>query len=321
MTAMYPLPLGPRSPYHQEWEIADDCLKHAFVNSRSYTRLMKQVFDKLSKLQTSVHIEICDTQSGFGWNEMINHPPLRFRRCHVETLDQTLLAAIRANCQIRSLELEMYQYSFEVLHDALEDLLNPSRPPLKLTIHCDRKRNRNLHGPYTIVYDQADKSLKLDGCNVYELDMAKEGICIKLLFPFLLSQTAKLIFEDCHLCSDQRFRAFLALGGEILHNNLTSIRMQNFRPCRSIKADAKRHWSGILRSLSKLDGLKHFVIEGLPGPSHWVLFHLPGNTEKYEVSGEDVAEQLEVMASLVATEPTHKRSSHTASHSDTYQRT
>jgi hypothetical protein len=43
-------------------------------------------------------------------------------------------------------------------------------------------------------------------------------------------------------------------------------------------------------------------MEDLHSTSCWKLFHLPRKTEKYELSGEDVAEQLEALAALVATE-------------------
>ncbi|CAD0106061.1 unnamed protein product [Aureobasidium uvarum] len=301
------------SPLSQDpYDSSQMSLLEAFVNSRRYMRLMKQVFDKILKYQRSVHIGISEPdlgqglgwklQQAFGWDDMMT-AALNYDHCHMETLDNTLLAAIRANCHVRSLELSMHHYKFKTLQEALEDLLNPTRPPLKLTIHCVRKRTRELHSPYTITYDQSNGSLKLTGCDVYELARAKAGSTIKLTFAFLLSQTTKLILEDCHLCSAERFRAFLELDANALRKNLTSVRMQHFRPCRSPGADARRHWSGILESLSELHGLKYFVIEGLNRPRDWKLFHLPITTEKHEISGDDVANQLEAMATLVATEP------------------
>jgi len=198
----------------------------------------------------------------------------------------------------------MHHHDFERLHDALEDLFSPTRPPLKLIIHCPRKRTRALHCPYTITYDQADQSLKLDGCDVYELAKARQGSTIKRTLGFLLSQTSQLILESCHLCSGRSFAAFLALGDtDFLFENLTSVRMQNFRPCRSAGPVARGHWYGILVLLSDLAGLKYFVMEGLRSSSDWDLFHLPRTTEKYEISGEDVSEQLETLAAVVATEP------------------
>lgn len=43
----------------------------AFINSREYIRMMKQVFNKIRKHQNPVHIKICDdTKYGFGWTQM-----------------------------------------------------------------------------------------------------------------------------------------------------------------------------------------------------------------------------------------------------------
>ncbi|KAI4721286.1 hypothetical protein E4T48_02443 [Aureobasidium sp. EXF-10727] len=304
MTALSPLSL---ENYGSVQKAEDEVSKEAFVNSREYMRSMKQVFDKISKHQNSVHISICESASqsgpGFGWKDMRSHSSFGYGHCHLETLEHTLVAAIRANCHVRSLELSMHHYKFETLRDALEDLLSPTRPPLKLMVNCTSKRTESLHSPYKIIYDQADGSLELIGCDVYELARAKAGSTIKLTFAFLLSQTTNIIFEDCHLCSAEGFRAFLDLGANALRSNLTSVRMQHFRPCRSPGADARRHWSGILESLSELHDLKYFVIEGLHRPRYWKLFHLPHTTEKHELSGDDVADQLKAMATLVATEP------------------
>ncbi|KEQ78025.1 hypothetical protein M436DRAFT_36529 [Aureobasidium namibiae CBS 147.97] len=225
-------------------------------------------------------------------------------RYPTETLENTLIAAIRANCRVRTLELSMHQHNFFDLRDALEDLLSPTRPPLKLIIHCHRKRTGILHFPYTITFDQTNLSLTLNGCDLTELVMARLGSSIKRLFGFLFAQTTQLVLENCHLCSVRHFAAFLALDEtEAFTRTLVSVRMQNFRPCRSAGNVARRHWSGILRALSNLGGLKYFVIEGLRSPAYWDLFHLHRTTEKHEVGGQDVAEQLEAMAVLVATEP------------------
>ena len=276
----------------------------AYVKSRSHMQLMKQVFIKIRENQNSVHINICDAasnMSGYGCAEMLDSGSV-LHPCPTETLENTLLAAIRANCHVRSLELSMHQHKFIDLQEALEDLLSPTRPPLRLIIHCPRKRTRVLHCPYTITYNQADHSLKLDGCDVYELAAAKEGSSIKRLLGFLLAQTTQLILERCHLCS--AFASFLALDKTgTLAQNLTSVHMPNFRPCRSASAVPRHHWSGIFRVLSKLVGLKYFNMEGLRACAYWDLFHLPRTTEKHEISGEDVAEQLEALAVLVATEP------------------
>ncbi|KAI4730347.1 hypothetical protein E4T49_01930 [Aureobasidium sp. EXF-10728] len=310
LTARFSLPLD---PYRSPKKTVDEASREAFVSSREYMRSMKQVFDKILKHQNSVHISICESGSqsgpGFGWRDMRSNSSFGYGHCHTETLEHTLVAAIRANCHVRSLELNMHHYKFETLRDALEDLLNPTRPSLKLMINCTSKRTESLHSPYKIIYDQADGSLELIGCDVYELARAKAGSTIKLTFAFLLSQTTSIIFEDCHLCSAERFRAFLDLGADALRSNLTSVRMQHFRPCRSPGADARRHWSGILESLSELHNLKYFVIEGLHRPRYWKLFHLPHTTEKHELSGDDVADQLKAMATLVATEPDVSNSS------------
>jgi hypothetical protein len=303
MVAAFPVTLDPK--YGRTIEYAAKYLPEAYVNSRSYMQLMKQVFAKILEHQTPVHITICDpeSESGYGWDEMLEDPSLYWSRCYEETLDNTLVAAIRANCHVQTLELNMHGHNFDRLHDVLEDLFSPTRPPLKLIIHCPRKRIRALYCPYTITYDQADQSLKLDGIDVYELARAKEGSSIKRLFGFLLAQTTHLTLEDGHLCSEHRFASFLALDQtKALYQNLTSVRMQNFRPCRSIGDLARRHWSGIIRSLSEFTGLKYFVMEDLHHSSCWKLFHLPRKTEKYELSGEDVAEELEALAALVATE-------------------
>jgi hypothetical protein len=122
------------------------------------------------------------------------------------------------------------------------------------------------------------------------------------MLGFLLSQTTQLNLKNCHLCSEQSFAAFLALDETVaLSQNLTSVRMHDFRPCRSVGDVARRHWSGILNSLSDSTGLRYFMTEGLHHDSDWDLFHLPRTTGKYELSGEDVAEQLETMAGIVAT--------------------
>lgn len=203
----------------------------AYVKSRSHMQLMKQVFIKIRENQNSVHINICDAasnMSGYGCAEMLDSGSV-LHPCPTETLENTLLAAIRANCHVRSLELSMHQHKFIDLQEALEDLLSPTRPPLRLIIHCPRKRTRVLHCPYTITYNQADHSLKLDGCDVYELAAAKEGSSIKRLLGFLLAQTTQLILERCHLCS--AFASFLALDKTgTLAQNLTSVHMLNFRP-------------------------------------------------------------------------------------------
>lgn len=275
------------------------------VDSRSYMKLMKQVFANILGHQNSVHISICslgtmsdhDPPDVVEWLETVIHYP-------TETLEDTLIAAIRANCSVRSLELNMHQHKFNDLHDALEDLLSPTRPPLKLIIHCSRKRTRVFRHPYTITFDQADHSLKLDGCDLDELVMAKVGSSIKRLFGFLFAQITQLVLENCYLCSARHFAIFLALDGSgAFARTLTSVRLQNFRPCRSAPEVARRHWSGILSALSNLGGLKYFVIAGLHSPTYWDLFHLPRTTEKHELSGVKVAAQLEIMAVLVATEP------------------
>lgn len=136
-----------------------------------------------------------------------------------------------------------------------------------------------------------------------ELASAKEGSSIKRLLSFLLAQTTLLILENCHLCSDGDFAAFLALDdAQALTRKLTSVRMQHFTPCRSTR-EARRHWSEILRMLSGYAGLKCFSMEELHNLGHWNLFHLPHTTEKHEISGEDVAEQLRALATLVGAEP------------------
>jgi hypothetical protein len=78
--------------------------------------------------------------------------------------------------------------------------------------------------------------------------------------------------------------------------------MQHFIPCRSFGDVTRRHWFGIFTALSRFSGLKYFMMEGLRHYWNWDLFHLPRTTEKYEISGEDVAEQLEALAAIVATE-------------------
>ncbi|KAI4745427.1 hypothetical protein E4T50_04187 [Aureobasidium sp. EXF-12298] len=300
MTAAIPVPHSATKV--EAAQFVAECLPSAFVNSRSYMQLMKQVFTKVLGHQNSVHISICDPTHHLSpsWVDMIGDPPLDSSPCHPATLDNTLLAAIRANCHVRTLELSMVYYKFDELYDTLEDLFSPTRPPLKLIIDCHRRRTRILQCPYKITYDQADQSLELDGCDVYELARAKEGSSIKKLFGFLLAQTTQLILENCHLCSERSFAAFLALDDtNTLAQNLTS----NFRPCRSISGIARGHWSGILSVLSEFADLKYFVMQDLRYASEWELFHLPRTTKKHEISGEDVAEQLRVMAALVATVP------------------
>jgi len=287
---------------------APESRAEAPVDSRSYMKLMKQVFANILGHQNSVHISICslNPMSGHDSLDMVELVSM-VSRYPTETLENTLIAAIRANCHVRTLELSMHQHNFFDLRDALEDLLNPTRPPLKLIIHCHRKRTVILHFPYTITFDQADHSLTLDGCDLSELVTARLGSSIRRFFGFLFAQTTRLVLENCHLCSARHFAAFLALDEtQALTRTLVSVRMQNFRPCRSAGSVARRHWSGILRALSSFGGLKDFVIEGLRSPTYWDLFHLPRTTEKHEVSGVDVAEQLEAMAALVATEPVEK---------------
>ena len=266
---------------------------------------MKKVFVKILEHKKSVDISICDPRHhrGFGWNDMIGESPLRWSTCFIESLDNTLVAAIRANCHVRTLELSMHHYRFDEIHDAVEDLFSPTRPPLKLIINCRRKRTHVLRWPYTIPYDQADQSLNLDGCDVYELAIVRNPASIRELLNFLLAQTTQLILENCHLCSEGRFAAFLAMDEtKALSRNLTSVRMQNFLPCRSTDDVARRHWSGILRVLARYAGLKHFSIESLDYAWAWALFHLPPHTRKHELSGDDMAEQLEAFAAVVATE-------------------
>ncbi|KAG9691196.1 hypothetical protein KCU95_g6832, partial [Aureobasidium melanogenum] len=294
--ACYPLLLD-ETPH----DYAANNLKQEFVRSHEFVQMMKCVFDNIRKHQNSVHIRIGypHERPFFCWSQVTDDRPTLFKPSYNKALDRTLAAAVLANCHVRSLELSMHHYKFDVLHDALGQLLDPSQSPLRLTIRCVRKRIRELHHPYKIIYDQADKSLKLIGCDTYELSMAKEGSTIKLTLSFLLSQTTELVFENCHLCS---IRTFLALQ-ETLKENLTSIRMQRFRPCRSALRIAREHWSGVIRSLSELGGLKYFVIKDLCVPAWWHLLHLPDNTGKHEISGEDVADQLKDLAALVAVEP------------------
>lgn len=303
MTGVFPVP--PSHSHVQATQVLLDCLRNAFVNTRSYMNLMRQLFTRILEHQNPVHISVCDprTQFGFGWDDMMIESSGRANDCCTEALDITLNAAVRANCHVRSVELSMYHYRFGRLRDALEDLFSPTRTPLQLIINCPRKPTRELNCPYTITYDQADRSLKLDGCDVYELARARDASSIKLTLGFLLAQTTQLILNNCHLCPEDSFAAFLALDetGALLQN-LTSVHMQNFRPCRSAGVVARRHWSGILDALSDFADLEYFAISGLAESSDWDLFHLPRTTEKYELSGEDVNEQLEDMARLVATE-------------------
>ncbi|KAG9581274.1 hypothetical protein KCU77_g10090, partial [Aureobasidium melanogenum] len=277
---------------------ATNNLRQEFVRSHEFVQLMERVFDNICKHQNSVHIRIGSSHERpfFCWSQVTDDRPRSFKPSYNKALGRTLVAAVQANCHVRSLELNMHHYKFDVLHDALEQLLDPSRPPLRLSIHCVYKRIRELYHPYTIIYDQADKSLKLIGCDTYELAKAKQGSTIKLTLSFLLSQTTGLVFESCHLCSIRTFRAL----DETLKETLTSVRMRDLSPCRSALRIAREHWSGVLRSLSELDGLKYFVIEDLHLPAWWTLFHLPFNTDKYEISGEDVADQLKAFAALVA---------------------
>ncbi|KAH0342964.1 hypothetical protein KCU83_g9101, partial [Aureobasidium melanogenum] len=245
----------------------------------------------------------------FCWSQVIDNRPRLFKPSYNKALSRTLVATVHANCHVRSLELSMHHYKFDVLQDALEQLLDPSRPPLQLSIHCVYKRIRELYRPYTIIYDQADKSLKLIGCDTYELAKAKEGSTIKLTLSFLLSQTTGLVFEKCHLCS---IRTFLALD-ETLKETLTRFRMRQPSPCRSALHIAREHWSGVIRSLSELNGLKCFVIEDFRLSSWWALLQLPFNADKHEISGEDVADQLKAFASIIATEPSNQDSASQAS--------
>ncbi|KAI4852842.1 hypothetical protein E4T44_01224 [Aureobasidium sp. EXF-8845] len=304
MIGVFPLP--PHSPHVPNFLFVSECLRKAFVNSRCYMHLMKQVFTKMLEHQKPVHISVCDprTQLGFGWDDMMAGSSNMAEDCYADALDSILVAAVRANCHVRSVELSMCHYKFGRLRDALEDLLSPTRPPLRLIINCPHKRTRELKYPYTITYDQKDQSLKVDGCDMYELARAREESSIKRTLGFLLAQTTQLILEDCHLCQGVSFLTFLALDDtEALFEDLTSIRIQNFRPCRALDGDtARHHWSGILDMLSDFTGLRYFVMEGLHRDSDWDLFHFPRTTEKYELSGEDVDEQLEDMARLVATE-------------------
>lgn len=282
MTACYPLLLDETPHNHNT-----NNFRQEFVKSHEFVHLMECVFGKICKHQNSVHIRI--------GNRHDDRPTL-LKPFYNKALGRMLVAAIQVKCHVRSLELSMHHFKFAVLHGALEQLLDPSRPPFKLTIQCVRKRIRELNCPYTIIYDQADKSLKLIGCDTYELATAKEESTIKLTLSFLLSQTTGLIFENCHLCS---ISTLLALG-ETLKESLTSIRMQHFRPCRSALRVAREHWSGVLGSLSELGGLEYFVIEDLDLPAWWHLFHLPSSTDKHEFGGEDVADQLKAFAFLVA---------------------
>ncbi|KAG9853778.1 hypothetical protein KCU98_g2813, partial [Aureobasidium melanogenum] len=306
MIERYPLLLDETPHDH-----ATNNLRQEFVRSQEFVQLMKCVFDNIRKHQNSVHIRIGYNHERpfFCWSQVTDNRPTLFKPSYNKALGRTLVAAVQANCHVRSLELSMHHYKFDVLHDALEQLLDPSRPPLRLTIHCIRKRIRELTYPYTIIYDQADKSLKLIGCDTYELAKAKEGSTIKLTLSFLLSQTTGLIFENCHLCS---ISTFLALG-ETLKETLTGVHMRHFLPCRSALRVAREHWSGVIRSLSELNGLKCFVIEDLYLPAWWHLLHLPVNTDKHEISGEDVDDQLKAFASLIATEPSNQDSASQAS--------
>lgn len=183
------------------------------VDSRSYMKLMKLVFTNILGHQNSVHIGICSLapMSAHDRPDMTELVSMD-SPYPTEALENTLIAAIRANCHVRSLELSMHQHKFFDLRDALEDLLSPTRPPIKLIVHCSRKRTRVLRCPYTITYDQADHSLKVDGCDLNELVMTRPGSSIKMLFGFLFAQTTQLVLENCHLCSVGHFAAFLALG-------------------------------------------------------------------------------------------------------------
>ncbi|KAG9517969.1 hypothetical protein KCU93_g8568, partial [Aureobasidium melanogenum] len=293
MTACYPLLLAEMPHDH-----ATNNLRQEFVRSHEFVQLMKCVFENICKHQNSVHIGIgySHERPFFCWSQVTDNRPTLFKPSYNKALGRTLSAAVQANCHVRSLALSMHHYKFDILHDALQQLLDPSRPPLRLSIHCVRKRIRELYHPYTIIYDQADKSLKLIGCDTYELAKAKEQSTIKRTLGFLLSQTTELVFENCYLCS---IRTFLALD-ETLKETLTSVHMRQFSPCRSALHVAREHWSGVLRSLSELGGLKCFVIEDLRLPACWILLHLPSNTDKHEISGEDVADQLKAFAALVA---------------------
>jgi hypothetical protein len=302
LTGVFPVPALPAGLYTPRF--FSECLRKAFVNSRSYMHLMKQVFTKILEHQKPVHISVCDprTHFGFGWNDMMDDSS-RSNHCYTEALENTLIAAVRANCHVRSVELSMYHYKFDRLHDALEDLFSPTRPPLRLIINCPRKRTGELRFPYTIIYDQEDRSLKLDGCDLYELARAKADSSIKKTLSFLLAQTTKLILENCLLCPGISFASFLALDRtETLCRTLTSVHLQGPRSCSCAGDVARRNWTGILRRLSEFAGVKHFAVERLHRSSDWDLFHLPRTTEKYEISGEDATDQLKALTSLVATE-------------------
>ncbi|KAG9563469.1 hypothetical protein KCU71_g3665, partial [Aureobasidium melanogenum] len=244
---------------------ATNNLRQEFVRSHQFVQLMKRVFENICKHQNSVHIRIGSSHERpfFCWSQVTDNRPRLFKPSYNKALSRTLVATVHANCHVRSLELSMHHYKFDVLQDALEQLLDPSRPPLQLSIHCVYKRIRELYHPYTIIYDQADKSLKLMGCDTYELAKAKEGSTIKLTLSFLLSKTTGLVFENCHLCS---IRTFLTLD-ETLKETLTSVCMRQPSPCRSALHVAREHWSGVIRSLSELGGLKCFVIEDLHLPA------------------------------------------------------
>jgi hypothetical protein len=210
MIGVFPAP--PHFARAQNSQFMSGYLRDSFVNSRLYMHLMRQVFTKILKQQRPVHISVCDTrgQLGFGWDDMINDGEAN--ACYTEALENTLIAAVRANCHVRSVELSMYHYKFDRIQDALEDLFSPTRPPLRLIIDCPRKRTGELHYPYTITYDQEDRSLKLNGCDLYELARAREDSSIKKNSWFPTCPNHQPRSEELHPLSRKKFCGLPRLG-------------------------------------------------------------------------------------------------------------
>ncbi|KAI5268899.1 hypothetical protein E4T47_07500 [Aureobasidium subglaciale] len=281
LSAIYPLlhvatrardPITPFSDGYKTIGIEHD---EAFVNSREYTRLMKQIMSAICKNHGSVQLKvsgpaILDGETichAYGWSELMTVAGRLYEYCAIDTLGCTILAAIRANCTIRSLVLELHHYDFDILQDVLEDLLSSTRPALELIINCTRRRYRRPHSPYTIIYDQATKSIKLRGMNTYELSTAKPTSTIKKTLTYLFAQgTTHLELEDCHLCSADRFIVLLSLTAD-----LESVHIHDCEPCRS--------------------------------GGDWALFYLSTYTDKHEVCGGEVIEHLRTQAATVARVP------------------
>jgi hypothetical protein len=313
LTAMWPVDGSSalETPYHlrysQDFRPPGMAFEKAFINSRVCKDLLRQVFKAINENQESIRIKISGETGGFGWRGMVNNPPRAYNACYTETLDHTLKAAIKAACPVRSLELWMHHYDFQTLNKSLQGYIGSNQAPLRLVIHCDRKRTRALQTPYTCYYNQDLGALKLVGCSLDELSRARPGSTIKSTLAFLLAlNCSQLTLENCRIHNPSTLQHLLSLGAESLkkitirhlHTVSTEVRHR-----RLTYHHREEQWTVVLRSLSQQTSLKHVLLEFLSDSYDRTLFALVGGTGKCEIKGDDTSNQLENLADLVASAP------------------